>query len=88
MTRFSFCQVDAKNSSGNTSLHWSALNGHPVIVNLLMAGGSSVFVSNEQGRLALDEATAAGHEDIAMAIRVAGQKKVEQNEAEVRHVAW
>lgn len=41
--------VSHKNHSGNTPLHWAALNTHLECVKALVAAGADVTVKNQQG---------------------------------------
>lgn len=38
------------NASGNTPLHWAALNGHETIVEALIAKGASKEIKNDFGQ--------------------------------------
>ena len=58
--------VAQRNSSGNTPLHWAALNGHLDIVKLLIErGGAEPTVANNAGHNVLFEAQSANKEDVA-----------------------
>lgn len=48
--------VNHQNVSGNTPLHWAALNGHIEIVKALVKAGADPTVVNEAGRDAVVEA--------------------------------
>jgi len=48
--------VNHQNVSGNTPLHWAALNGHVEIVKALVKAGADPTVVNEAGRDAVVEA--------------------------------
>jgi len=57
--------VAQRNSSGNTPLHWAALNGHLDIVKLLIErGGAEPTVANNAGHNVLHEAQSAKKEDV------------------------
>ncbi|KAK5096224.1 ankyrin repeat-containing protein [Exophiala xenobiotica] len=60
--------VNHQNVSGNTPLHWAALNGHIEIVKALVKAGADPTVVNEAGRDAVVEAeysSQAGAEECA-----------------------
>ena len=48
--------INAVNDSGNTPLHWAALNGHLESVKLLMQSGADVTIFNKAGHDAVFEA--------------------------------
>jgi len=48
--------VNHRNVSGNTPLHWAALNGHIEIVKALVGAGADPTIVNEAGRDAVVEA--------------------------------
>ena len=41
--------MDLQNASGNTPLHWAALNGHLDVVKALVGAGADVTVLNKAG---------------------------------------
>lgn len=51
--------LNARNSAGNTPLHWAALNGHLEIVKALVQAGADIGVQNAAGRSAVGEAEVA-----------------------------
>jgi uncharacterized protein len=54
--------VNHKNVSGNTPLHWAALNGHLSCVKALVAAGADASITNEAGHDAVYEAECSGTE--------------------------
>jgi ankyrin repeat protein len=48
--------VNAHNKSGNTALHWAALNGHVEVLLLLLQHGADPSILNGAGHDALFEA--------------------------------
>jgi ankyrin repeat protein len=57
--------VNRQNQSGNTALHWSALNGHIGIVKLLLAGAADASILNTSGHDAVYEAEMNDKQDVA-----------------------
>lgn len=55
--------VNHKNVSGNTPLHWAALNGHLSCVKALVAAGADASITNEAGHDAVYEAECSGKEE-------------------------
>lgn len=56
--------VNAQNESGNTPLHWAALNGHLEVVKLLCDNEADPFLKNEVGHDAYYEAQSNDQEEI------------------------
>ena len=54
--------LNQKNVSGNTPLHWAALNGHIEVVKLLVGGGADASLQNAMGRDSVVEAELSGKE--------------------------
>ena len=52
--------VNHTNTSGNTPLHWAALNGHLPCVKALVAAGADPSIINEAGHDAVYEAECSG----------------------------
>lgn len=57
--------VNHQNHSGNTSLHWAALNGHLEIVKLLLAHGADASTLNSSGHDAVFEAEMNDRQEVA-----------------------
>lgn len=56
--------LNLQNGSGNTALHWAALNGHLQAVKILIAAGANSFVRNKAGHDAVYEAEINSKEDV------------------------
>ena len=67
--------VNRKNQSGNTALHWAALNGHLEAAKLLVGAGASLDVTNEAGHGAIFEAAKAEKEDVVAWLLGAAKEK-------------
>ncbi|KAL9106690.1 MAG: hypothetical protein Q9227_008342 [Pyrenula ochraceoflavens] len=52
--------VNHQNASGNTPLHWAAINGHLECVKLLIAAGADPSITNGAGHDAVFEAEMGG----------------------------
>jgi hypothetical protein len=48
--------LNAQNKSGNTALHWAALNGHLESVKKLLEYGADPTITNQKGHDAVYEA--------------------------------
>lgn len=57
--------LNLQNASGNTPLHWAALNGHLPIVKLLIEAGADPTVLNKAGKDAVYEAEANEKNEVA-----------------------
>ena len=57
--------INHQNVSGNTPLHWAALNGHLEIVKALVQAGADPTIVNEAGRDAVVEAEYSSKESAA-----------------------
>ena len=49
-------EVNAKDGTGRTPLHWAAIEGHKEIAELLIAEGANVNAKTNDGKTPLDEA--------------------------------
>lgn len=56
--------LNLQNGSGNTALHWAALNGHLEAVKILIAAGANSLVKNKAGHAAGYEAEINSKEDV------------------------
>lgn len=56
--------MDLQNRSGNTPLHWAALNGHLEAVKILIATGANSSVRNKAGHDVVYEAEINSKEDV------------------------
>ena len=57
--------LNLQNASGNTPLHWAALNGHLPAVKLLIDAGADAMVINKAGKDAVYEAEANEKNEVA-----------------------
>ena len=57
--------LDSQNSSGNTPLHWAALNGHLDAVKTLISAGADPAILNKAGHDAVYEAEINGKDAVA-----------------------
>lgn len=48
--------INLQNSSGNTALHWAAVNGLKEIVAYLISKKADVLITNKSGKIAAQEA--------------------------------
>ena len=63
--------VNAKNNSGSTALHWPAFQGNDEIVRLLIERGAYLHVVNNNGNTALNEAKRHNRSSTAAIIKEA-----------------
>jgi ankyrin repeat protein len=56
--------LNAQNSSGNTALHWAALNGNLDAVKVLLEEGADPTITNERGHDAVFEAELNDKKDV------------------------
>lgn len=64
--------VNLKNTSGNTALHWAALNGHLAAVKTLVSLGADAAILNTAGHDAVFEAEQNGKNDVVGWLLVEG----------------
>ena len=64
--------VNVKDNFGSMPLHWAALRGHKLIVQLLLGNGALVDVKDCQGWTALHRAALWGHTPIAQLLLSSG----------------
>ena len=57
--------VNLSNNSGNTPLHWAALNGHLEAVKLLVSAGADTTKTNLAEHDAITEAERSGNVEVA-----------------------
>ncbi|KAL8943722.1 MAG: hypothetical protein Q9211_000893 [Gyalolechia sp. 1 TL-2023] len=60
----SYLNLNLPNSSGNTPLHWAALNGHLDAVKLLVNAGADPAARNHAGHDAVYEAERSGKDEV------------------------
>lgn len=65
--------LNLQNASGNTPLHWAALNGHLPAVKLLIEAGADATVINKAGKDAVYEAEANEKNEVASWLLTEGQ---------------
>ena len=56
--------VNLQNASGNTPLHWAALNGHLSAVKLLVTARADTTVVNKAGKDVVSEAEAGEKDEV------------------------
>jgi ankyrin repeat protein len=56
--------VDTKDGTNQTALHWAVRNGHEAVVRLLLKKGAGIDVRDKKGRTALHWAAGSGHEAV------------------------
>lgn len=64
--------LDAKDESGRTPLHWAAIQGFPELVGILIARGATVDARDNQGRTPLMKAAQKGYLKIMQQLIDAG----------------
>lgn len=56
--------LNTQNASGNTPLHWAALNGHLECVKILIENGADPTIQNQKGHDAVYEAELADKTEV------------------------
>lgn len=80
--------VDHANKSGNTALHWAALNGHAECVQLLLARGACVEAKNCFGQTPFDEALGRDQKDCCEMIARRECELMDDDEEEVEGASF
>jgi uncharacterized protein len=75
--------INLPNKSGNTPLHWAALNGHLEGVKVLVDAGADLLAKNNAGHDVVYEAELAGKEDVVNWLLSAGKEDQIAQEEEV-----
>ena len=76
--------ISQRNASGNTPLHWAALNGHLETTKALVTAGADLWLRNEAGNLAVFEAERASKDDVVAFLLQAGGTEQEKQEDEIK----
>ena len=64
--------VNTITSYNTTPLHWSSINGHKDIVEVLLAGGANINATDSDDNTPLHLASENGHEDIVEVLLAGG----------------
>lgn len=70
--------INAQNSSGNTALHWAALNGHLEAVKVLLEQGADPTICNQRGHDAVYEAELNDKNDVVEWVLKEGGEGLEE----------
>ena len=70
--------LNAQNKSGNTALHWAALNGHLEFVKKLLENGADPTITNQKGHDAVYEAELNDKKDVVEWVLKEGGEGLEE----------
>ena len=70
--------LNAQNKSGNTALHWAALNGHLESVKKLLEYGADPTITNQKGHDAVYEAELNDKKDVVEWVLKEGGEGLEE----------
>ena len=73
--------VNAQNNSGNTPLHWAALNGHLEAVKVLLEHGADPTITNQKGHDPIYEAELNDKSDVVEWVLKEGGEGLEEGVA-------
>lgn len=70
--------LNTQNASGNTPLHWAALNGHLESVKILIENGADPTIQNQKGHDAVYEAELADKTEVVEWVLKEGGEGLEE----------